>query len=232
MFFECTPVQLHQGGLLISLFLGGLVGGFSHCVFMCAPFVVSLQDKTIGRVSSVLLLPYHLGRMTTYVFLGVLANFFLSYAFPSSLLRNGLSAFFLMVAALLFFLQAIPVLGTYMPFLMKISIPAPLCAIQSGISRLLDKKNNFSLYFSGILLGFIPCGLIMGAMLAAATAQNPLHAGFAMMAFTVGTMPSLILVALFGKTLATLLPRGWTLLSRGVLVLNGIILLILAGRLL
>lgn len=232
MFFECTPLELHNAGLLASLFLGGLVGGLSHCTFMCAPFVLSLQQKQVGRISSVLLLPYHLGRMTTYVFLGVCANLLLAYAFPASPIRMWLSAVFLFLAALLFLVQALPILGRYMPFLMKVHIPASLCGIQRHISKLLEKQTYFTLYLTGILLGFIPCGLVMGALLAASTAENPLKAALGMMAFAAGTMPSLIMVAMGGKTLATLLPRGGYLLSRGVLVINGVILLFLAGRLL
>lgn len=231
MFFECTPIQLHSYGLLLSLFLGGLVGGFSHCTFMCAPFVVSLQQKTIGRVASVLLIPYHLGRLTTYIGLGVCSYLFLAYAFPSSALRGVLSAFFLFVAALLFWVQALPVLGRYMPFLMRFSLPSSLCGIQARVSGLLEKPNILTLYMTGVLLGFIPCGLVMGALLAVSTADSVGKAALGMAAFAIGTMPSLILVAGFGKSLATLLPRGWGLFARWVLVLNGILLLILAGRL-
>jgi sulfite exporter TauE/SafE len=232
MFFECSPVDIHNYGLLFSLFLGGLVGGLSHCTFMCAPFVLSMQRQQIGRISSVLLLPYHVGRMTTYVVLGVLAHLFLSYAFPTSQIRTVFSAVFLLMAALLFLVQAIPVLGVYMPFLMKIHIPAPFAFLQASISRLLNKQNKYTLYLTGVLLGFIPCGLVMGALLAASTAETPWKAGLAMVLFAIGTMPSLIMVALGGRTLATLLPRGGALLSRWVLVVNGVILLVLAGRLL
>lgn len=232
MFFECTPVQIHNAGLIFSLFLGGLVGGISHCTLMCAPFVLSLQEKQVGRISSVLLLPYHLGRLTTYVFLGACAYLFLSYAFPVSAVRHWLSAVFLTMAALLFWVQALPVLGRYMPFLMKIHVPVTLCGIQTQLSKLLQKQSHFTLYLTGILLGFIPCGLVMGALLAASTASSLAQAIFGMMAFAVGTTPSLIAVAMSGKTLATFFPRGRHLLSRWVLVVNGIILLILAGRLL
>lgn len=233
MFFECTPVEVHNYGLVLSLFLGGLFGGVTHCALMCAPFVFSLQAKQVGRLSSILLLPYHLGRMTTYVALGVCAHVFLSYAFPASPIRSGLSAALLTVAALLFWLQALPALGKYMPFLLNIHIPAPLYRIQACAQTILDKPTAARLYVTGILLGFIPCGLVMGALLAASTATTPLQAAVAMAAFAAGTIPSLIGVAVFGKSLATLLPRGIVsrdLLFRGVLVINGCVLLLLAGQ--
>lgn len=232
MFFECTPVQLHDYGLVASLFLGGLVGGLSHCTIMCAPFVLSLQQKQIGKLSSVLLLPYHLGRMTTYVMLGICAQLFLSYAFPVSAVRIWLSSGFLFLAALLFWAQALPVLGNYMPFLMRIRIPAPFRWMQQTISALMNKEGIFPLYLVGILLGFIPCGLILGALLAASTASSWTQAALGMAAFAAGTAPSLIAVAIFGKTLATFLPRGGTLLSKWVLVINGVVLLVMAVHIL
>ena len=232
MFFECTPIQIHNAGLIFSLFIGGLVGGLSHCTLMCAPFVLSLQEKQIGRIASVLLLPYHLGRLTTYVFLGICAYLFLAYAFPVSDLRKWLSSAFLVMAALMFWVQALPVLGQYLPFLMRFHLPFSLCGIQTQISKLLGKQNYFTLYLTGVLLGFIPCGLVMGALLAVSTASSLYQAMFGMMAFAVGTTPSLIAVAMSGKTLATFFPTGGALFFRWVLVINGVILLILAVRLL
>ncbi len=209
MFFECTPAQIHQYGLIFSLFLGGLMGGLTHCTLMCAPFVLSFQQKQVGRVSSILLLPYHLGRMTTYIGLGVCSYFFLAYAFPVSGLREWLSAVVLTLAALLFWIQAFPVLGNYVPFLAHIHIPAPFGRIERGIlRRLLEQPGPLALYLTGVLLGFIPCGLVMGALLAVSTAASATQAALGMAAFTMGTVPSLILVAIGGKTLATFLPRG------------------------
>ncbi len=232
MFFECTPVQIHNAGLIFSLFIGGLVGGWSHCTLMCAPFVLSLQQKQLGRVASVLLLPYHLGRLTTYVFLGCCSYLLLAYAFPVSEFKRILSAAFLVMAALLFWVQAVPVLWRYMPFLMRFHIPISLCSIQTQLSKLHQKQNYFTLYLTGVLLGFIPCGLVMGALLAVSTASSLYQAMFGMMAFAIGTTPSLIVVAMSGKALATFFPTGGALFSRWGLVINGVILLILAGLLL
>ncbi len=236
MFFDCSAITLTDAGIMTSLFLAGLFGGTTHCTFMCSPFVLMLQQKTIGRISSILLLPYHLGRMTTYVVLGVLANLFLSVAFPVSPLRYGIASFVLAFAGLMFLVQSIPFLGKFFPFLLKIHLPLPLAPLQRLSARLLENNNprwaHIRLYGVGIMLGFIPCGLVMGAMMAVATLDEPLKAALGMAAFCAGTMPSLILVALGGKTLATIFPMQFRLLSQGVIVLNGILLIVIAGRIL
>lgn len=232
MFFECSPITLSDSGILLSLFLGGLFGGATHCAFMCAPFVVMVQQKTIGRLSSILLLPYHFGRLTTYVALGVLANLFLSYAFPVSFARQAISSVLLGLAGLIFLVQSIPFLAGYFPFLLRFHLPLPLGAIQRISARLLEKNSPISLYLVGIILGFIPCGLVMGALLAVATLDDPIKAALGMAAFAAGTIPSLILVAVGGKALATKWPTKFALLSQWVIVLNGIVLIAIAGGIL
>ncbi len=229
MFFECSAITITEAGIFMSLFLAGLFGGTTHCALMCSPFVVMLQQKTIGRLNSVLLLPYHLGRMTTYVALGVLANLFLNYAFPVSPVRYVVASCLLAFAGFLFLVQSIPFLGQFFPFLLKLHLPVPLRPLQSVMSRLLEKTSPVRLYAVGVMLGFLPCGLVMGAMMAVATIEEPVKAALGMAAFCLGTVPSLIAVAIGGKTLATIFPMQFRLLSQWIVVLNGIVLLVVAG---
>jgi hypothetical protein len=125
--FQCVPpiISGSEWGWVLSLFLAGLTGGFMHCVLMCGPFVLAAQKNQLGRVASVLLLPYHLGRLVTYSLLGVLANFFLNAAFFASPLRDLVSAVFLGLAGLLFLAQAFPSLYKFLPFLTQIKVPLP-----------------------------------------------------------------------------------------------------------
>ena len=48
------------------------------------------------------------------------------------------------------------------------------------------------------MLGFIPCGLLYGAVAAAAASGSPAAGAFGMAAFAVGTVPSLLAVGLAG----------------------------------
>ena len=81
----CREIALSSTGsyvsLLISLLLLALVGSFSHCTFMCGPFVmaqIGKMDNTAPasewqRLKNASLLPYHLGRISTYSLLGGIA---------------------------------------------------------------------------------------------------------------------------------------------------------------
>ena len=72
--------------LIYSLTTLGFFGGFSHCIGMCGPFVITQSNNRLKnipisdynnfqRVKSLALLPYHLGRITTYSILGGLSSF-------------------------------------------------------------------------------------------------------------------------------------------------------------
>src|SRR4051794_25197968 len=79
----CGPAAA-RGGLLAGLFAAGLAGSLLHCAPMCGGFVLGQVADRMARLpacrmcewqrlSAAALLPYHLGRLTTYGLLGALA---------------------------------------------------------------------------------------------------------------------------------------------------------------
>jgi sulfite exporter TauE/SafE len=54
-----------------------------------------------------------------------------------------------------------------------------------------------------VLLGFIPCGLLYGALAAAAATGDPLAGAMGMGAFTLGTIPALFGIGAAGQFAAT-----------------------------
>lgn len=81
----------------------------------------------------------------------------------------------------------------------------------------------------GVLLGFMPCGLIVSALMAAATAPSAIEAGVAMAAFAAGTMPALIAVAFGGRALRTRFPRAMHHVTRGFMAVSALWLFLIAG---
>src|SRR5262245_38327356 len=76
--------MLDAFGLPLALFLAGLVGSLTHCTLMCGPFVLAqvagrleagaAAGGELVRLAGAALVPYHLGRMTTYSVLGGVAG--------------------------------------------------------------------------------------------------------------------------------------------------------------
>ena len=229
---QCVHDMAVSHGLVISLFLAGLVGGFGHCVGMCAPFVLAQTETapTIRKLGSSLLLPYHLGRMTTYVALAVLVSSVINLAFVFSDLKVLITAPMLVLAGVIFLVSAFPRLSALFPWAANIQLAAPYKFISRFSSKLMNNKNILGRYTLGVLLGFMPCGLVLSALLASATADSTLQAALAMGAFTLGTIPALVLVALGGNVLKYQYPKAFQHVSQGAMVISGLWLFVLAGQ--
>src|SRR5437763_314626 len=111
----CRPDSLGSIGVPASLFVAGLAGSAVHCVGMCGPFVLGqIMGDADGataygewrRLAGAALLPYHLGRLTTYTALGALAGA-ATALFASTMAFGWLSGGLLVVAACLMIAQAL-----------------------------------------------------------------------------------------------------------------------------
>lgn len=208
---QCGAAVAGEGGLLASLFLTGLVGGLSHCAGMCGPFVLSqvaarLEAVPAGRMrewhrlSGAALLPYHLGRATTYAALGGLGAL-LAGALVHTAGMKWLSAGLLLAAALVLLGMAVPGLKA-----MVARGAAGEGWWSRGVGRLVrplfETPVGWRGYGLGVALGFVPCGLVYGALAAAAARGSVLAGVFGMIAFAAGTVPSLFAVGLAGQVAA------------------------------
>lgn len=205
---HCSGVVAEQGGLLTSLFVTGLVGGVSHCIGMCGPFVLSQVGARLEkipaarmrewhRLTGAALLPYQLGRMTTYMLLGAAGATLAGQINSLSGLR-WLSAGLLLLAAVLFAGHAIPRLRRLWQPAATVSAPPTGRWINRIAAPLFAAPLGWRGYGLGLVLGFIPCGLLYAALAAAAATGDPVAGAFGMAAFCLGTMPNLFAVGLAG----------------------------------
>jgi sulfite exporter TauE/SafE len=236
----CGHLVADHGGLLASLFLAGLVGSASHCAGMCGPFVLA-QSATrlcrlpagpggeLRRLAGALLLPYHLGRSTSYVGLGVLAALAAGGIMQLAELR-WLSAALLALAALSFLATGAGRLGLAMAW------PATgfgrfWAGRVTGLARpLFSNPAGWRGYGLGLLLGFIPCGLLYGALAAAASSGSAPAAAAGMAAFALGTVPMLVAVAWLGGWAAGRWRQVAGRIGPALMIANAGLLLALAWR--
>jgi hypothetical protein len=198
---------------------------------MCGPFVIS-QTKGLRKITGAAILPYHLGRITTYTVMAVLLATLLNAAFLFLPIRSYIVAPILMTAGLIFFVTAFPSLSKIFPWTARLSVGAPYKFIQSGYQQLAKKDSMAGRFGLGVLLGFMPCGVIVSALMAASTAPSAWQAGLAMIAFGVGTMPALISIALGGQLLQKRYPNFMKRITQGAMVWSGVWLFLIAGFLL
>jgi uncharacterized protein len=215
-----------SGGLLVGLFLAGLAGSTVHCVPMCGGFVLGQVADRMARLPAArlcewrrvgqgALLPYHLGRLTTYGALGALAGTVFGYM-PWF---RWASPVLLLFGAMLFLAHAAHVLTG--------PDRAPI-GWTRAIARLAARSGGG--YPLGVVLGFLPCGFLYAALATAAASGSTLLGILGMLSFGIGTVPALAVVGIAGQSAGRRWPRAITTAAPAMMLLNAGLLTILALR--
>lgn len=189
--------------IYLLLFTSGLLGGFGHCAGMCGPVAATFSLCLGERRQFLPHLLYNLGRITTYSLIGGaagLAGSFLGIASSIASFQKAVTA----GAGLL-----VVVAGLWMGGWLPWARPSPLAGggnpagVLDRVARFARESGGEGVFFPlGLILGFLPCGLVYAALLAAARVGMEAHShaggflgGFlAMAAFGAGTIPALLLV--------------------------------------
>ncbi|MEO5336850.1 MAG: sulfite exporter TauE/SafE family protein [Magnetospirillum sp. WYHS-4] len=232
----CRVAVDDHSGLILGLFLAGLGGSLTHCAGMCGPFVLAqvmarLEALPAGAMSEThrllgaALVPYHLGRATTYAGLGALAAGLVDAAG-----FRPLAALLLGLAGLFFLGYGLRRLGLALPGLAATAEGPVSRAISRLAKPLFARPVGTRAYGLGVALGFLPCGLVWGALAAAASAGDSLGGAFAMLAFAVGTIPALLAVGLAGHVAGSRWRETVGRVAPFLLVANAALLCYMAWR--
>ncbi len=184
---------------------------------MCGPFVISqvtnrMQNIAIEnygnfeKLKNLALFPYHFGRIITYSFLGLISGF-LSQKINDFRFFKYFAAFLMLVGAVTFLNYFFD--GKISKFLQQkfskkrlFKLPKNLnkklffmTKIQKFITFLFKNPKGFKGFLLGIILGFIPCGMIYSAIALSLTFQSAILSMFGMMLFGLATFPALFSTA-------------------------------------
>jgi uncharacterized protein len=174
-------------------FLAGLAGSF-HCIGMCGGVVAALamtrgSQPLASRLASQLC--YNLGRITTYTLLGGVAGLAGS-SLNFVALRSASSWFLLGANLFVISIGLSSALGFGAWNLASLEgrggrfFAAPLkLAVSSG--------SSLAAFPLGLLLGFLPCGLVYAPLMVAAGSGGPALGAATMAALGLGTLPVLLL---------------------------------------
>ena len=232
--------------IIISLISMGFFGGFSHCLGMCGPFVLTQVSNNLSRtkiadfqgfkkLSKIALIPYHLGRITTYSLIGLVCAL-LRINLDKNFTIEILSALLMLVACGVFvgFFITQNSLKIHKIFRINLNfLPKNLLKklnFFSPLLKILSKKINFLLinssglkgYLLGLILGFIPCGMLYGAFALASSLSNPFLAFFGMILFGIATFFALFFVGFFAK-LSFKLPE-FKIIANIIIIINIVVL--------
>ena len=233
----CAPDTVLQGALLVGLFVAGAAGSVMHCAPMCGVFVLGqVADRMArlpphalceaSRVRAGLLLPYHLGRLTTYAALGATGAASAAF-FATAGWARPISAVLLLLAAGLFAAHAA---GRLFGAAWSDRAPVWWSRTLGRASRGIRRGGAGGEFLLGVALGFLPCGFLYAAIAAAAASGRPLLGAASMLAFGLGTAPSLMVVGIAGQAAGRRWNRAITAAAPAVMALNAALLLVLAWQ--
>lgn len=188
--------------LLVATLFSSLVGSL-HCVGMCSPFAMLAMGNTPQGASSreraIRLSLYHVGRLTTYLMMGVVLALLSStiHSFVGDRMATrtiGLCVGVVMIAmgvsrlfASIFSQHASVSHATWLT-----QWTSRVIALRKSAARI---SPSFASYVWGVFSTWLPCGWLYLFVLAAAAAPTTSMIILTMIAFWIGTLPLLSVAA-------------------------------------
>ena len=181
---------------VVTAFIMGLAGA-GHCLAMCGGIASAIGVQK--HWSNIVL--YNLGRMASYIMLGVIVGGTIALVAPDSphttIALRWLAAVFLLALGLYF--------TGWWPVLSKLEQAAK--PLWNQIKKLAPHRSGsrISVFLGGAVWGWLPCGLVYSALSYAAVSGSALQGGLLMAAFATGTFPAMIGAGYFSHSLRSIL---------------------------
>lgn len=181
-------------GLIIAALGLGFASGF-HCVGMCGPIALSLgltREKALSfHLQNI---TYQLGRVVTYAFMGAVFGLV-----GEGLHLVGFQSYLTIFSGVLLIIMAIFSFGgadfsSKIPFLQKFFLK-----IKMNLGKFIQKSGYSSRFITGILNGFLPCGVVYIALTASLAYGGVQNGALFMALFGLGTIPFMFVIVLLGN---------------------------------
>lgn len=182
--------------MLGAMLLLGLASG-AHCVGMCGGIVTAFSTIHVNPAPQWRRqLLFNAGRISTYAALGAVAGSagYAAGTLPAQHVLDALVGVVLVLVGL-----HLAGLGALLGLE---RLGAPLWRRLQPLAARASRSSNP--YFAGLVWGWLPCGLVYGALAVSAFAASPLQGALSMTAYGLGTLPWLLAA---GAAAARL--RGW-----------------------
>ncbi|MDC7717641.1 sulfite exporter TauE/SafE family protein [Vogesella sp. DC21W] len=201
---------------LLSLFITGLLGGV-HCLGMCGGIVTAISVSGTGQ-KPLLQVGYNLGRLASYTLMGALLGGLSEWGMAQASYRPLQVGLFALANVLLVLLGLY--LAGFSAMVGRIEkLGSPLWQhLQPLARRFLPVRHPWHSIMVGAIWGWVPCGLVYTASLAALATQSASGGALAMLSFGLGTLPNLLLMGAFAAKLQQLKQKRPVRLFAGLTV--------------
>ena len=217
---------------LLPFFVIGLLGSV-HCVGMCGgivaafsvvpavrPFPVAVM-AAVPVLSNrlVRVLSYNAGRIGSYAVAGAV----LGGVANGARMLTGFAAFQLgglWLANLMLVVLGLYLTGAWQGLVRIESLGQSLWKLLQPLTRhLLPLDSPLKMFAMGSLWGWLPCGMVYSVLLTAMLTGSALSGASVMLAFGLGTLPTLLVMGVLGTQLRVVMQKPGVRVGSGVLVL-------------
>lgn len=212
--------------LFFAMLALGLASGM-HCVGMCGGVVTAFSTRRIALVrdparQSVLprQVSFNAGRIASYAVAGAVAGFLggLGTAYGGFL---DFQVALYVLANVMLVIVGLHLAGLGGPIARVEALGAPLWRrLAPHAARLLDAQALPRALLAGAVWGWLPCGLVYGALATAMLAGGAAGGALAMLAFGAGTLPWLLAVGVGAARMRAHFARARWRFAAGMLVLG------------
>jgi sulfite exporter TauE/SafE len=199
--------------LLVAVFLGALVSGW-HCALMCGGIAATIERpralETPLRAKSELFylqLVMHLGRITTYTILGAVAAWVGVVVWQQNIVPIQRPLFAFTALILIFMGLRLLRIGKSKELLGSKWLSTKIAGYWA--KYLGQMASGPSRWFSGMLWGLVPCGLVYSVLPLAFLSGDVATGAALMLVFGLGTLPNLLLISKFSAALTQFGQYAW-----------------------
>jgi uncharacterized protein len=200
--------------MLTAAFILGFTGSL-HCVGMCGP--IALLVNGVGKKQYfVNRMVYHIGRTTTYMafglIMGLMGKVFQFDGWQSYLSVAG--------GVLILIFLLLPVVKTQIPIATSLYLK-----LKTALGAQLRSQHMHSKFLTGILNGFLPCGLVYSALVVALVQPTLQQSVMAMAIFGLATVPALFMFTSSAGYIQRYFPMSVNTLQKIALVAVAVIMI-------
>ena len=180
-----------------TIFSIALISSLGHCVGMCGGIVIAYSNLfnssslAFNFLSHII---YSLGRLSSYSFIGLVS----AYIGTKISIDSNTKGIIFIVVGVIMILIGISILIPKLASFLEVNI-FKIRFFNKLLIFFIKQKNLLSLYFVGILNGFIPCGIVYFFALSASVAPSIIDGVLVMLIFGIATCLPMITFGMFAS---------------------------------
>lgn len=209
-------MTIYLTAVVMGLFSGG------HCIGMCGPLVLALPVDATSRWRSVFYrVVYNFGRITIYAGMGALIGL-TAAGLELKLLQKYVAHIAGAILIVVSLLQLLPFFHLNLLSVLHAKISATM-------RKVTPREGLWRFWFLGMVNGFLPCGMVAAALIAALSLGEVPGAVYYMLFFGLGTFPVMLAASLFGIYLSPRIRQSLAVIGPLYGIALGILLVLRPG---